>query len=98
MIHKWYLGLENKFPDIKCHEMIIMPNHLHCVLEIHSGEYKGSPLHSVIQWFKTMTTNDYIKGVKNDGWEAFDKKRWQRNYYEHVIRNEASYLQISEYI
>ena len=23
---------------------------------------------------------------------------WQRNYYEHIIRNEKSYLQIAEYI
>jgi len=28
------------------------------------GEHIGSPLHVVIQWFKTMTTNEYIRGVK----------------------------------
>ncbi len=26
------------------------------------------------------------------------EKWWQRNYYEHIIRNEKSYLNISEYI
>ncbi len=26
------------------------------------------------------------------------KKLWQRNYYEHIIRDENSYYQISEYI
>ena len=25
-------------------------------------------------------------------------KLWQRNYYDHIIRNEKSYLEISEYI
>lgn len=25
-------------------------------------------------------------------------KIWQRNYYEHIIRNEVEYLKISEYI
>ena len=28
------------------------------------GEHTGSPLHGVVQWFKTMTTNEYIRGVK----------------------------------
>ena len=45
-----------------------------------------------------MTTNEYIRGVKNLGWDRFDGKLWQRNYYEHIIRNEKSYLAISKYI
>ncbi len=63
-----------------------------------SVEHIGSPLHRMIQWFKTMTTNEYIRGVKNKNWKRFDKKLWQRNYYEHIIRDEKSYYQISEYI
>ena len=55
-------------------------------------------LSRVVQWFKTMTTNEYIRGVKNLGWDRFDGKLWQRNYYEHIIRNEKSYLAISKYI
>jgi len=35
-----------------------------------------------------MTTNKYIDGVKQFGWEQFDKKLWQRNYYDHIIRDE----------
>lgn len=30
--------------------------------------------------------------------QIFEKKLWQRNYYEHIIRNENSYNKISEYI
>jgi putative transposase len=62
------------------------------------GEHAGSPLSRVVQWFKTMTTNEYIRGVKNLGWERFDGKLWQRNYYEHIIRDEKSYSAISNYI
>ena len=139
MIGKWYRELENKFSDIKCREMIVMPNHFHCIIEnvganaypvgadlcvcpfsnspqnmglfsrnmggsssmggqSNMGEHIGSPLQRVAQWFKTMTTNEYIRGVKQFNWQRFDKKLWQRNYYEHVIRNEKSYLQIVEYI
>jgi REP element-mobilizing transposase RayT len=62
------------------------------------GEHAGSPLHAVVQWFKTMTTNEYIRGVKTLGWQPFDKKLWQRNYYEHIIRNDNSYQNIADYI
>ena len=33
MVNKWYSELENKFPDITCHEHIVMPNHFHCIVE-----------------------------------------------------------------
>jgi len=45
-----------------------------------------------------MTTNEYIRGVKNQNWERFDKKLWQRNYWEHIIRNDAAYHRITNYI
>ncbi|MDR2497460.1 MAG: transposase [Tannerellaceae bacterium] len=61
-------------------------------------QHIGSPLYSVVQWFKTMTTNEYIRGVKTLNWQPFDKKLWQRNYYEHIIRNDQSYQNISDYI
>ncbi len=164
MIEKWYFELGNKFDNIQCHQMVVMPNHFHCIIEIvdnqnrtisddhttvgadlcvcphvdnktisnhqntgrHAGlplrgvdnktisdhhntgkqiegknikgRHTGLPLHEVLQWFKTMTTNEYIRGVKNNAWQPFDKKMWQRNYYEHIIRNEESYLKLLEYI
>jgi len=48
--------------------------------------------------FKSITTVEYIRGVKNLDWLPFDGKLWQRNYYEHIIRNEQSYQTISNYI
>ena len=124
MIEKWFNELQNKFPDVKCHEMVVMPNHIHFIIEnIGSvgadlrvcpndsnisktekrvseilGEHAGSPLHRVLQWFKTMSTNEYIRGVKNNNWIPFDGKLWQRNYWEHIIRNDQSHQKISDYI
>lgn len=67
-----------------------------------TGGHIGPPLRvslsRAIQWFKTMTTNLYIRGVKMHGWPLFDKRLWQRNYYEHIIRNSQSYQQILDYI
>jgi putative transposase len=57
-----------------------------------------APLSQIIQWFKTMTTNAYIHGVKERHWPRFDKRLWQRNYYEHIIRDEAEWMRIHDYI
>lgn len=58
----------------------------------------GPPLSEVIQWFKSMTTNAYIRGVKQNNWQPFPGKLWQRNYWDHIIRNETELHRIREYI
>ncbi len=55
-------------------------------------------LPEVVQRFKTLTTKKYIDGVKQNGWLPFPGKLWQRNYYEHIIRNENESIEIREYI
>ena len=62
------------------------------------GEHIGSPLPRIIQWFKTMTTNEYIRGIKSQGWERLNGKLWQRNYYEHIIRDDRELQAIREYV
>ena len=55
-------------------------------------------LPDIVHRFKTLTTKKYIDGVKQHNWQPFDKKLWQRNYYEHIIRDEESSHKIQEYI
>lgn len=51
-----------------------------------------------IRWLKVMTTNEYIKGVKSNVLPSFDKHLWQRNYYEHIIRDFVTFDAIVKYI
>jgi len=74
-----------------------------CVCPDNMGEYadsplQGRPIYEMIQWFKTMTTNEYIRNVKQNRWGPFDGKLWQRNYYEQIIRDETSLRRVREYI
>ena len=55
-------------------------------------------LGDIVGAFQSITTVEYIRGIKTKNWKPFDKKIWQRNYWEHIIRNEKSYNTISEYI
>lgn len=97
MVQRWYLELENKFSSVKCLEYVIMPNHIHFVIQLIDNK-EGFSIFGIVQWFKTMTTNEYIQNVKLNGWHHFSSKLWQRSYYEHIIRNEKSYYQIVEYM
>ncbi len=68
------------------------------------GDHIGSPLPSlpdlgdIVGWFKTMTTNEYIRGVKHHGWPSFNGRLWQRNYYDHIVRTHESLSRIRRYI
>jgi len=105
--HQW-LALKNRFPHIDLHEYVVMPNHFQGILEIVGATLVVAPtpvvaptnktIGDMMDAFKSITTVEYIRGVKNCGWPPFNGKLWQRNYWEHIIRNEQSFHRISQYI
>ncbi len=89
-------SIEEKFDNVFLDEYIIMPNHIHGILVFQ--KYSNTSLPDIIEYFKRISTNMYIKNVKKFNWERFNKKLWQENYYEHIIRNEKELVQIRNYI
>ena len=61
-------------------------------------EIKNKTLGDMVGAFESITTVEYIRGVKSKKWQPFNSKLWQRNYWEHIIRNEEEYQRISNYI
>ncbi len=55
-------------------------------------------LGNILGAWKSIVTDEYIKGVRQKNWEPFDKKLFQRNYYEHIIRNERELDAVRAYI
>lgn len=108
----WWNELQHKYPNVELDEYCVMPNHLHGILVIKDSDHTivgadlrvgpdaaaGVPLPVMMQWFKTMTTNAYIQGVKQSGWLKFKEKLWQRSYYDHIIRNNDDLDRIRAYI
>ncbi len=58
----------------------------------------GALSSQTIQWFKTMTANEYIRGVKELNWRPFTGELRRRNCYERVIRNEKEWDRIQRHI
>lgn len=114
MVANQWLLLPYRFPSIVLHEYVVMPNHFHGVIESvgaipcgclifcgcpeKEGINPAPTVGDVVGAFKSLSTNEYIRNVKQNEWQPFNKKLWQRNYYEHIIRNEEAYLKIAEYI
>ena len=83
IIERILLSLPERFSGLKIDWYILMPTHLHMIFVFNETK---KDLSEIISSFKALVTrNTRIKF-------------WQRNYYEHVIRNENVLLKIREYI
>ncbi|MBI4650818.1 hypothetical protein HY745_05945 [Candidatus Desantisbacteria bacterium] len=51
----------------------------------------------IIGQYKSLCVNEWLQYIKKNNIDA-SGKFWQRNYYEHIIRNEQSLNKIREYI
>jgi len=99
MVDNVWSNLSHKIDNIHLDEHIVMPNHLHGIVILPDIDSpKAQSLPKVIRRFKSYTDFSYRQGMKVSNWRAFDRSLWQRNYYEHVIRNDKSLLRIQEYI
>lgn len=91
--------------NIKIDNFVIMPDHIHLIIEIKSigtelraptKEKFGKPtkesIPTIIRFIKAIVS----KRCKNE--LNCREKIWQRNYYEHIIRNNKEYNEIYEYI
>lgn len=89
--------LENRYPLVKLYQDVIMPNHIHAIIQIQencgkAGGASPSPtLIDVICAFKSLTTRLCNK-------VAPIPQLFQRSFYDHMIRCESSYLEIARYI
>ena len=116
-----WVAIPKHFKNVVLHEHIIMPNHVHGIIEIaplDADAYQqssididivknarvniDSPLQNTFK-SPSKTIGSIIRGYKIGVTKWFHSNTeidiiWQRNYYEHIIRNGESYLKISDYI
>ena len=89
--------------NVELVEYIVMPNHFHGILVIDS---RGVLPYAPTQFrLPSQTVGAIIRGFKSAVTKQVNQLRntpgkpvWQRNYYEHIIRNEGELNNIREYI
>ena len=82
--------MESAYEGVTVEKSVVMPNHVHLLLTIHSGA-PGSArptqnLSRMVAAFKRLTNR------------AAAEQLWQPSYYDHVVRNEQDFLRIWNYI
>ena len=83
--------------NIKIYDYVIMPNHIHFIIEI-DCEVNDERAQSCTPTELNKTIGKVIRGIKSAVSSTVKKSIWQRNYYEHVIRKDKEHLQILEYM
>ena len=80
---------------IRLGDYVIMPNHIHMILQI-PPEEAGYTIGEYVGMFKSLTLHHWRKVCNREG--SVMGEVWQRKYYEHVIRNEVDHLEKLRYI
>jgi REP element-mobilizing transposase RayT len=102
-----WLQIPEHFPDVFLHEHIVMPNHVHGIIELTKSPVVGvqnfEPRRNEYQKIIPRSIGSIVRGFKIGVTKWFRNNTdieniWQRNYYEHIIRDEHSYERISYYI
>ena len=83
-------NIEKLYTNITVNKFIIMPNHIHILLQIHSDN-DGRPM-------VAPTISRVVQQMKGYVTKQIGKPIWQKSYYDHVIRGEQDYKEIWEYI
>ena len=123
---KCWQDIPAHFPTAALHEYVVMPNHVHGIIELQppfpvgANDYSPQNNHmdndrangnsprrqampfrspsqsigSIVRGFKIGVT----KWFRYENEFAQNAQIWQRNYYDHIIRNDAAYHRISNYI
>jgi REP element-mobilizing transposase RayT len=63
-----------------------------------AGTRPAPTLGDAVGAFKSVSTDEYIKGVNELGWPRFRGRFWERNYYDHVIHDQYELEKIRQYI
>jgi REP element-mobilizing transposase RayT len=84
------LRLNKTYEDFSVDSYIIMPNHVHMIITICSGNRRQnaaptSVSRAINQWKRVITMK-----------VGFSP--WQKSFYDHIIRNQDDYNRIAEYI
>ncbi len=112
MVRRTWRKLFTKYPTATFDEFVVMPNHVHGLVTLAAPEAdlvgealrglpnSGGPLSltDIVGWFKTMSTNWYIHGVRDYAWPPYDGRLWQRSFHDRIVRNDAELDRIRAYI
>lgn len=96
IVQKAWFDLPRHYPHVVLDVMVIMPNHVHGVIVLTEDGKPAKPrqgLPEIVRAFKSHSARRINALRRTPGLPI-----WQRNYYEHIVRDQADWERIREYI
>ncbi len=88
-------NLKEHYKNIELHEFIIMPDHVHGIIEIKNVETGLKPISTL----KKYSLSEIIRGFKtflsrkiNERFGVKGNRVWQERFYDRIIRNEREFI------
>lgn len=94
-------AIPGQFPTVEIDSVVVMPDHLHGILLCGTDpdiEDLKATVGNVVRWYKSSVVESFRQGVSNDGWDPYDRRLWQRDYHDRIIRTDAELATIRAYI
>ncbi len=104
-------NIKNHFDNVELDVFVIMPNHIHGIVNIIEPDYRINPIEDAhmrpniktLQSRTKMALSKIIQQYKSSVTRDVNARYknyfgWQRSFYEHIIRNDKSFYNIQEYI
>ncbi len=90
------LNVEKHYDNVRIDKFVIMPNHIHIVIQIteriNPFPTKKYDLSNVVGKYKAAVSRSVGNAFMHSA------KIWQTSFHDHIIRNEADYQRIWNYI
>lgn len=96
-------AIPKHFSNVELREFVTMPNHVHGIIILNSAAKNFPSIKQGCSKGTSETIGSIVRGFKIGVTKWMRQNTniysvWQRNYYEHIIRNENDYSRIAEYI
>lgn len=92
-----WTNLPQRFSGLELDVFVVMPNHFHAIISVNpvgQGAASSAPtIGKILRAFKSISA---VEG--NRLLNRSNQPFWQRNYWEHVIRNEKELMMLRQYI
>lgn len=90
IVQKSIAEIPVRYPAVTVDRFVIMPNHIHLLLQIHPDADGRSVI--------APTISTVVRMMKGAASREAGFPLWQKGFYDHVVRNDVDYLDIWRYI
>ncbi len=90
VVEKVIADIPRHYPAVSIERHVIMPNHIHLLLQIHSDSHGRA--------MRAPTISSVVQQMKGKVSKQIGFSPWQKGFYDHIVRNVTDYQDIWHYI